>query len=637
MPCQGSVHRERKPQNWNSRKASGSRIREFKRVTTGRFSGPAKIGVLVKVEANNVNNGKDGDSGMNRTNRQATKWSSGRRALSTLSVERLEDRTLMAGDVAVYFSRGALVIQGDDASNDILIRAQTGGGFIVEGRNQTTINRGTAGFRVSGQSIGGNLVAQMRGGNDIVGLEDVRGTALIYLEGGSGADQFLLTRVNSPSLQVVGNSGDDAVQLTTVNTTGNGKLLLGKGNDTIAAPSWTVGGRMSVDTSKGDDTMVFGSLTVTGSVGIQSGKGNDNVAFINATRLPANTYIGTSRGNDSVLFNPSRGTGTATFAGSIRIDTNKGDDTIALDSSTTLPSSIFVQGGRGTDRLSDASTTTNVNKNISSIEDRSSANITTLVDAALTAMERSGFNRSLFANPASPTVTLGTAAITFQENGSARLIDGSLTITDTDSTNLTGATISFVSGFSSGTGNDVLDVTTSNGITKSFNATTGTLTRSGNTTVANYQAVLRTLTFRNTSENPSTTPRVIRVSVTDGTTSGQADRTINVTAVDDVGAIQIPTEFTGQTVATRPAGAAFTVDVNINEPDTTGYVFQLDLEGSGIPANVAQPTINSSTGVITWTPPASLVGTTVTLRVIAIASNAAVNQESFQVRIVAAS
>jgi hypothetical protein len=558
------------------------------------------------------------------------------RAAAALSVERLEDRALMAGDVSVYMSRGALVLQGDNASNEVLIRAQTGGGFIVEGRNQTTINRGSAGFTVSGQTISGNFVAQMRGGNDILTMEDVRGGGLIYLEGGSGSDQFLLSRVNSPNLEIVGNSGDDAVRLTTVDTTSNANVRLGKGNDTIAAPSWTVGGRMNVDTSKGDDSMVFGTLAVTGSAGIQSGKGNDNIAFINTTRLPANTFIGTSRGNDSVLMNPSRGTGTATFGGAFHIDAGKGNDVIAVDNATTLPSSISVQGGRGTDRFSDASTTTNVTKNVFGIEDRSSATITTLVDAALTAMERSGFNRSIFANPATPSVTLGTTPLSFQENGAALIIDGSLTVADTDSTNLTGATISFVSGFSAGAGNDVLDVTTSNGITKSFNATTGTLTLTGTATLANYQAVLRTLIFRNTSENPSTTPRVIRVAVTDGTTTGQADRTVNVTAVDDVGTIQIPAAFTGTTVATRPAGTAFTVDININDPDTTGYVFQLDLEASGIPANVAQPTINSSTGVITWTPPASLVGTTVTLRVIAIASNTAVNQESFQVRIVAA-
>jgi len=49
------------------------------------------------------------------------------------------------------------------------------------------------------------------------------------------------------------------------------------------------------------------------------------------------------------------------------------------------------------------------------------------------------------------------------------------------------------------------------------------------------QAVLRNITFRSTSENPSTTARVVRVSVTDGDggTSLLHTKTINVTAVND--------------------------------------------------------------------------------------------------------
>lgn len=556
----------------------------------------------------------------------------------TLGLEGLECREMWAGDVAAYLFRGALVLQGDGAANDVAVRALTAGGFIVEGRNQTTINGGTTGFTVAGNSLGNNLVVQMGGGNDLVALTGVRAAGMIFLDGGRGNDRFELSNVQSPSLLVEDRDGNDAIQLSTVTTTGNAEIKLGKGNDTIAAPSWTVGGRMSVNMSKGDDVIVFGSLTVTGSAAIQTGKGSDQVAFIDDTRLPAGVNIQTSKGDDSVLFNPARGSGTATFGGSFLVDLHRGNDTLAFDNATTLPSVIDARGGRGSDRFSDASTTANVIKRASGFEDRSTATIATLVDAALVAMERSGINRSVFtAASTAPTVTLATTPLTFVENGAALAIDANLTVADSDSAQLTGATVSFVSGFSSGTGNDVLAVTNSNGITGTFNATTGVLTLTGNASVANYQQVLRTLTFRNTSENPSTTARVLRITVNDGTSTGQAERTINVTAVDDPGQIQLPSEFSNPTtIPTRVAGTSFTVAATINDPDTTNYTFQLDLENSGIPAGAVQPTINSSTGVITWNPPASLVGQTITIRVLAInGGGATADQESFQVRIVA--
>ena len=59
------------------------------------------------------------------------------------------------------------------------------------------------------------------------------------------------------------------------------------------------------------------------------------------------------------------------------------------------------------------------------------------------------------------------------------------------------------------------------GITGSFSAATGILTLTGSSSLANYQAALRSVSFANPSENPSTTTRTIsRVSVTPSRKSG---------------------------------------------------------------------------------------------------------------------
>ena len=65
-------------------------------------------------------------------------------------------------------------------------------------------------------------------------------------------------------------------------------------------------------------------------------------------------------------------------------------------------------------------------------------------------------------------------------------------------------------------------------ITGSWNAGTGTLTLTGSDTLANYQAALRSVTYQNTSENPSTATRTVSFTVNDGTAdSNTSDRDIH--------------------------------------------------------------------------------------------------------------
>src|SRR5207244_11942660 len=84
---------------------------------------------------------------------------------------------------------------------------------------------------------------------------------------------------------------------------------------------------------------------------------------------------------------------------------------------------------------------------------------------------------------------------------------------------------------------DVLSFTNQLGITGSFNSSTGVLTLSGTTTLANYQTALRAVKYRNSSDNPSTLDRTIAFQINDGSASNNlstlASRTITVTAVND--------------------------------------------------------------------------------------------------------
>lgn len=89
-----------------------------------------------------------------------------------------------------------------------------------------------------------------------------------------------------------------------------------------------------------------------------------------------------------------------------------------------------------------------------------------------------------------------------------------LFVLDPDSINLTGATIQVTGNYQNG--QDVLAATGSLGITATFTAATGTLTLSGLSSLANYQAVLRTATYKTNTAAASTATRTLTFIVNDG-------------------------------------------------------------------------------------------------------------------------
>ncbi|MCX6871230.1 MAG: Ig-like domain-containing protein, partial [Verrucomicrobia bacterium] len=144
-----------------------------------------------------------------------------------------------------------------------------------------------------------------------------------------------------------------------------------------------------------------------------------------------------------------------------------------------------------------------------------------------------------------PVVAAG-GTLAYTENGAAAAIRPTLTIADSDDTQIAGATVTISAGFTTG---DVLGFTDQNGITGSYTTGSGVLTLTGTTIVANYQTALQSVTYRSTSEDPtsSSASRTVTWSVTDansdgaGLASGTATTTINITAVNDTPTLATPT------------------------------------------------------------------------------------------------
>jgi VCBS repeat-containing protein len=154
---------------------------------------------------------------------------------------------------------------------------------------------------------------------------------------------------------------------------------------------------------------------------------------------------------------------------------------------------------------------------------------------------------------------------------------------------------------------DVLGFATQNGITGVYTSGTGVLTLSGTATLAQYQAALRSVTYKNTSEDPTVNStrnnRIITWSVTDANsdavgaqTSADVTSTINLTAVNDkpvvtAGAILAYTENASATVIdsgitisdaddTQLTSAMVTISSGFVAGDILGFTDQNGITGS---------------------------------------------------------
>ena len=137
-------------------------------------------------------------------------------------------------------------------------------------------------------------------------------------------------------------------------------------------------------------------------------------------------------------------------------------------------------------------------------------------------------------NDAPVLAAIEAGALAYTENDPATAITSSLTASDPDS-NITGATVTIASNLAAS--EDVLAFVEPARDHRHLQRATGVLTLTGSTTAANYQTALRAVTYRNSSENPSTLTRTVAFRVQDGPNpanlSNTQSRNINVTAVND--------------------------------------------------------------------------------------------------------
>ena len=134
-------------------------------------------------------------------------------------------------------------------------------------------------------------------------------------------------------------------------------------------------------------------------------------------------------------------------------------------------------------------------------------------------------------NDAPVLSAIETAPASYTENDAPLAITGSTTVSDIDDTNIESAVVSISNNFNA---DDVLNFTDQSGITGSYDSVNGTLTLTGSASLIDYQAALQSITYVNTSDDPSDLSRTVTFLVNDGDVdSNIVSRDIDFTAVND--------------------------------------------------------------------------------------------------------
>ncbi len=240
------------------------------------------------------------------------------------SIENLENRSLLAGNVIASLRGGHLTITGDNADNAIEIAVENGN-VQVRGLNDTTVNGGTTSFvaATGSDTISGSTRILLRNGNDsVVFARGVKLGGAVTVEGGAGNDTM---------------SSTNATFLRSVSLNG------GLGNNTFSLQTSTVQGSMVMTGSSGEDLVTLKDITNTGSITVHSGAGDDGVS-LNDVSGTGSYYLETGTGNDDVAIRNS------TIGGTVFVRTRYGNDVVAIDDNV-FDKKLTIWTGNNTDAV----------------------------------------------------------------------------------------------------------------------------------------------------------------------------------------------------------------------------------------------------------------------------------------------
>jgi hypothetical protein len=207
-----------------------------------------------------------------------------------MGMERLEDRTLLAGNVIVWMSSGSLTVRGDAQDNDIDVEQIDDQTWEVSGYGGTLINGCPAPKRFTGFNLTrGNVSIDMQGGDDVVHVY-VRGNGIpgdlridLGPAAGSRSQQAVVDGRGQQAprigkeLRINGSAENDDIDLFRLQVQDAVNIAVGHGDNTVKMQNIEVGGALSIVAGDGEDTIDLDRVDVRRALDIAAGHGNNRV------------------------------------------------------------------------------------------------------------------------------------------------------------------------------------------------------------------------------------------------------------------------------------------------------------------------------------------------------------------------
>jgi hypothetical protein len=237
-----------------------------------------------------------------------------------IGFETLENRSMLAGNVAAAVNSGFLNICGDSKGDQFVVHQLQTGDWVVAGLNGTKIN----GQKTATFSEVFSINIKTLGGNDVVGVAGGILPGPLCIDTGAGNDIVGLAALQVGSVNVSTGAGNDALVVAGLKTSsfdqtptiapaletsssGSVNLDAGDGNNIVLLAGITTED-LSLCTGKGNDFIGIAGVCVDECLSVNTGGGTDMLGVIDSSAGFAKFYSG---GQKSDIL----GTGQNSFGG----------------------------------------------------------------------------------------------------------------------------------------------------------------------------------------------------------------------------------------------------------------------------------------------------------------------------------
>jgi len=272
-----------------------------------------------------------------------------RRRSDPLSLESLESRIALAGDVTVAFANGTLTITGDGQGNQIWV-AQRGDRTVVspspwEVNGATRIRFGAA-VGLPRVEFGGvqAVVVDLRGGDDALVMggppSDLLNFLALTVNLGAGNNSLSAQGIAvEQNVTVRAGDGADSFRFERATVQGATSIQTGNGVNQVSLESSLMSGPCEIVGGRNYDWIQANEVRAT-TLQVRTGEGNDVVRTVYSA-IDVRLDIATGLGDDRVVLEDFRG------AGAFLVSTGEGNDSVFVRSCSSGPQMLAVNLGNG--------------------------------------------------------------------------------------------------------------------------------------------------------------------------------------------------------------------------------------------------------------------------------------------------